>query len=69
MTQNQMVLDYMRQHNGITSGEAFAHLGITRLSARIYELRDAGYTIINQRCKAPNRYGKTAYFDRYKVIE
>ena len=69
MTQKELILDYMRTHNGITSREAFVHLGITRLSARIHDLRGEGYQIINQRCEAPTRHGKTAHFDRYKVVE
>lgn len=69
MTQKQMVLDYMKQHGGITAAEAFYKCGVSRLSARIWELRDDGVVIANQRIKAKNRYGKTVVYDRYKVVE
>lgn len=69
MTQKEMVLDYMRQHDGITAWEAFARLGVGRLSARIHELREEGYKVISQRVQSVNRHGKKVYFDRYKVVE
>lgn len=39
--QNQVrkVLDYIKTHGGITTYEAFIKLGVTRLSARIWDLR------------------------------
>ena len=39
------ILNYMKTHKGITNQDAFKELGITRLSARIKELREAGYNI------------------------
>ena len=44
--QNADVLDYMQRNGVITSMDAFAKLNITRLSARIWDLRHLGYTII-----------------------
>lgn len=69
MTQKQMVLDYMRQHDGITAWEAFSRLGVGRLSARIRDLRDDGYKIISCRCQGVNRHGKKVCYDRYRVVE
>lgn len=43
--QNIAVLEYLQKHGTITSLEAFERLKITRLSARIYDLRRLGYTI------------------------
>lgn len=46
-TQNKKVLKYMERHGSITTAEAAHHLRIYRLSARIFDLRHAGYTIVS----------------------
>lgn len=48
MSQKQIVLDYMRMHEGISTYKAF-EMKITRLAARISELRDDGYSILSER--------------------
>lgn len=48
--QNEAVLNYMRTHNGISTFAAFEKLRITRLSARIKELRDIeGFKIVSEK--------------------
>ena len=42
MTQKDEILAYMKKNNGITTMQAFRHLGITRLSARIFDLKEDG---------------------------
>ena len=39
MTQEERVLDYMQRYGGITDKEARDKLGISRLGARIYNLK------------------------------
>lgn len=68
-TQKELLLDYMRRHDGITSLEASRDLGIQRLSARIFDLRADGIVIRSERCQSKNRYGRTVCYDRYKVVE
>lgn len=68
MTQREEVLSYMMENGGITSMEAFRKLGITRLSARIYELRELGYPIENQRI-TKKRNGVTVSYDRYVLVK
>lgn len=65
MTQAETILKHLKERGGITSMEAFQIYGITRLSARISDLRAQGVMIINQTEKARNRGGKWVYFDRY----
>lgn len=48
MTQCEMVLDYMRHHDGISTYTAF-EMKITRLAARISDLKAQGYTITSER--------------------
>lgn len=43
--QSQAVLDYLRKNKTITSMEAITKLGITRLAAKIYALRERGIAI------------------------
>lgn len=55
MYQNDMVLQYMREHGGISTYDAF-QMGITRLAARISELRhEQGYSIISERRLSENK--------------
>ena len=44
-SQKQKVMSYIRKHGIITSVEAFKALGVTRLSAIIYYLKEDGFTI------------------------
>lgn len=44
-TQDLIVLRHLKQHRHITSWEAITKYHITRLSAKIYNLREQGYTI------------------------
>lgn len=48
MTQNEMVLDYLRRHGSITPLEALEKLGCMRLGARIYDLRNMGHRIVSE---------------------
>jgi hypothetical protein len=69
MTQAEKILKHLQERGGITSMDAFQLYGITRLSARICDLRRQGVQISNQRQKARNRDGETVYFDRYVLTE
>ena len=66
MTQRQRISEYMDSHNGITNKEAFDHLGVARLAARIAEMIDAGEKIIKVVETGPNRYGEMTRWTRYK---
>ena len=44
-SQNQRLLAYLIEHQSITPLEALRRLGIYRLSARIFDLREKGYNI------------------------
>ena len=64
------IIEYMRKHNGmITSQDAFKYLGVTRLSARIKNLRDLGYNISTIMIDGQNRYGEPVRFGLYKLVE
>lgn len=44
-SQNNQVLDYIKQNGSITAIEAIVHLKCLRLSARILELRESCHAI------------------------
>lgn len=63
------IVNYMKKHNGITSQDAFKDLGITRLSARIKELRELGYNISTIMIDGRNRYDEPIRYGLYKLVE
>lgn len=67
--QTSAVLDYMRTHDGITTLEAFLNLGVTRLSARIWDLREEGHEITATRRRVLRRDGSVATVALYILKE
>lgn len=69
VAQRDRVLQYIRDFGSITTLDAFRELGITRLSARIFELKELGYAIKTDMVSSKNRYGETVHFKRYSIYE
>lgn len=67
MSQENMILEYMRKHGSITSLEAYRDLGIMRLAARISVLQDRGHNVIGEYETDTNRYGEKVRFKRYRL--
>lgn len=61
LTQNQKVLNHLKHEGAITSMMAFSKYSITRLAARVKELRDQGYEI-NSRMVYSGNSGKYAEY-------
>lgn len=59
ITQNMKILEYMQTHGSITSLEAIQHIGCTRLSGRIFDLKKMGHSISKTMKKVPTRNGET----------
>jgi hypothetical protein len=68
MTQSQTILNHLKNHGDITSLEAFREYGITRLSARIFDLRSEGHHIKSENVNVPTRSGDTATVAKYTLI-
>ena len=66
-TTQQRVYDYMKQNKGITTREAIDHLGETRLSARIFELKERGVNIDHEWLWVSNRYGERRHVKKYFI--
>ena len=67
MTQEEKILDYMERYGSITPLEAMNKLGIMRLGARIYDLKESGVKIITDRVSEKNRFGEVVSFARYRL--
>lgn len=61
------VMDYLKNHDGITAFEAMTELGIMRLASRISDLRHEGYPIIGKTVSVTNRFGETCCVKRYSL--
>ena len=68
-TQNQRILDYIREFGSITQLDALKDLGVMRLASRISDLRKQGYPIVSKVEPVPNRYGETCRIKRYSLEE
>lgn len=66
MSQNKLVLQYLQDHGRITTYDAFRH-GITRLSARIYDLKKDGVVINKHRVNYKTRTGDHKHYDVYEL--
>ena len=63
----QRVYDFIKEHGGITSKEANDKLGETRLSARIFELKEKGVNIQDEWLWVKNRYGEKRHVKKYFI--
>lgn len=63
----QRVFDYMNDFGSITTLQAFADLGESRLSARIFELREKGINVSGEIVQVRNRYGEPRHVKRYYI--
>ena len=68
MTQNQIILKHLQKKGYISTFESYDLYGITRLSARISEIRKMGYNIASVSQKGTNRYGEKIRFCRYTLM-
>ena len=65
--QANLILDYLKRNGSITATQAVYDLGITRLSARVYDLRAEGYDIRLTIKSGRNRYGKAVHYGEYRL--
>lgn len=68
-TQVDRVIAYMKQFGSVSTLEAFKDLGVTRLSARIFEIKQRGYKVKSEPIKAKNRFGEDVRYFRYSLEE
>ena len=64
MTQKEMILNHMRMNGSISSMEAF-QMGITRLSARIWDIKHDGVAVGTRTVRYKALDGKNKHYDEY----
>lgn len=65
VSQKQMVLDYITEFGSITPIDAFRDLGVTRLAAKIFELKKDGHDIEKAIETGKNSFGNRTRYARY----
>ena len=65
VSQKQMVLDYIHEFGSITPIDAFRDLGVTRLSAIVFNLKEDGHEIVAVIERGKNRFGNQTRYARY----
>lgn len=68
-TQNQRIMNYMREFGSITQLQALSDLGVMRLASRISDLRRSGYQIKSRTEVVKNRYGEACHIKAYSIAE
>lgn len=66
-TQNDRLLAYLKEHGSIDPFEAWSMLGIYRLGARIFDLRQEGHDIERELKKVKNQFDETCRVARYRL--
>lgn len=67
-SQNKEIREHLMEKGTITSMEAIQMYGITRLSARIWDLRDQGMDIKTVMKEGKNRHGNNCRFAQYEFV-
>ena len=69
-SQADRLLNYLQTHAGITPDVAYTKLGIYRLSARVFDLRDKGYKILTTMIPVKSKFnGEEVYVARYSLVK
>lgn len=66
-TTQQRVFDYLCEHGSITILDAITDLGETRLSARVWELKDKGINIDSEMIEVENRFHEKRHVKKYFI--
>lgn len=68
MNKTKLILEHLKNNEGITSIQAFELYGATRLSAIIFNLKKVGYIIESEWKTGKDRYNNSVRFVEYKLI-
>lgn len=69
MTQKERILEHLKKYGSITTWESFELYGDTRLSDKIYRLKQEDYKFEEEWITKKNRYGKPVSFKKYILKE
>ena len=65
--QTERLLDYLKKFGSITWIDAYRDLGIARLGARIFDLKEDGYLIESKTETGKNRFKEQVHYTRYTL--
>ena len=65
--QSKMILEHLKTHGSIDLYQAAELFGCFRLSARIFDLKEAGHKIDSVMIDGINRFGARTHFARYTL--
>lgn len=68
VSQKSKVLNHLQNHRCITSMEAFAKYGVTRLSSIIFNLRKEDYLIKTTKVTRRNQEGNSCTYAEYSLM-
>ena len=68
VTQEEKIMQYLKRHGSITQREAI-FLGIYRLGARIFDMKQAGEKISVENIRVRNMDGSHSYVARYSLMQ
>lgn len=68
-TQQERVLQYIRDFGSITRAEAMSELGIANLPAVILDIRKRGVQVLTNEIESKNRYGQKITYAKYTLEE
>ena len=66
-SQNQRIIDYIKEFGSITQFEALRDLGVMRLASRISDLKRLGYPVESEMVTVKNRYGEECRIKNYRL--
>lgn len=67
-TQNDKIISHLNRHGSITTYDAFKYYNITRLSARIFDIRKRGYEIGVTQVTKKNEEGNSVTYAKYTLL-
>ena len=65
--QEERVLTFIIEHKGITSLDAFSNLGVSRLSAVIFNLKKKNVEVTGEFVEVKNRFNEVCRVKRYFI--
>ena len=68
MTQIELIDQYIKDFGSITILDAVRDLGIMKFTARISNMRAAGYPLHGEWEESKNRYGKPVRYKRFTYV-
>lgn len=67
-TQAEEVLYHLKYIGALSSIQAIKEYGITRLAARVYELKDQGWDVRSEDREFTTRHGKKSSYSEYYLV-